>query len=209
MPLKCCVTGCTSNYKRKSDVNIDSVNVYRIQSECKGDDEKLQNWLKTNPRQNLTVTYNTVVCIKHFATPFIVVNDTATRSDGSVLTVPRRVPKLTKDAYPSLFENCPSYLSSEPPAKRREPNDMRNELERRDNVAFMDWLDKDKLSSYEQLVQHAGLRSMTPWKYMLLDDQIAFYILHVLQGVLCVKVSVAVMRDLSVNVCVCGSKVGV
>jgi len=55
MPLKCCVTGCTSNYKRKSDVNIDSVNVYRIQSECKGDDEKLQNWLKRIPRQNLTV----------------------------------------------------------------------------------------------------------------------------------------------------------
>ena len=44
---------------------------------------------------------------------------------------------------------------------------------------------------------------------MLLNDNIVFYTLHVLQGVLCVKASVTVMSDLSVDVYVCGSKVGI
>ena len=100
--MKCCVTGCTSNYKRKSQVDTDYVTIYRILSECKGDDEKLRNWLKRIPRDNLTVTNCTVVCIKHFAPQFIITNDSATRSDGTVLTVPRRVPKLTKDAVRKL-----------------------------------------------------------------------------------------------------------
>ena len=41
MPMKCCVTGCESNYKRK-DVKSDYV--HRILSECKGDDVKLETW---------------------------------------------------------------------------------------------------------------------------------------------------------------------
>ena len=100
-----------------------------------------------------------------------------------------------------LFENCPSYLSSEPPAKRREPNDRRNELERRDDVSFVDWMNKDKIASYEQLLQHAETRSRIPWKYVVIQDVIVFYIVYVVDGVPCIKTSVTVMSDLSVDVC--------
>jgi len=162
MALKCCVTGCTSNYKYKAQ---DSVNVivFRIRSECKGDDAKLQLWLNKISRDNLVVTDNTVVCIKHFSTQFIITHDSATRPDGSILTVPRRVPKLSKEAYPSLFENCPSYLSSEPPTKRRRPDDRRSEAEQRDNESFNAWLDDDKIKVYDEFfVQNANLHLDKP-----------------------------------------------
>jgi len=90
MPLKCCVTGCDSNYKRKNHES-DYVTVFRIQSECKGDDAKLQSWLKKIPRENLKVMDNTVVCVKHFAPQFVITHDSATRQDGTVLTVRRQV----------------------------------------------------------------------------------------------------------------------
>jgi len=50
-----------------------------------------------------SVTEHTVVCEKHFSPTFIVRVDSVTRGDGSVLSVPRKIPKLTVDAYPSFF----------------------------------------------------------------------------------------------------------
>ena len=181
MPLKCCVTGCNSNYKRKTQ-DSDYVTVYRIRSECKGDDSKLQNWLKKIPREHLEVTDHTVVCIKHFAPQFIITHDSATRSDGTVLTLPRRVPKLTADSYPSLFENCPQYLSSEPPAKRRHPDDRRSDAEQRDNASFNEWLNNDKIAGYDQLLQDASRHlEVYAWKCASFDSFFLCFTLFQLQ----------------------------
>ena len=130
--------------------------VYSIKSECKNDDAKLQLWRNKIPRDNLEVTDYTVVCIKHFAPQFIITHDSATRPDGSVLTLPRRVPKLTTDAYPSLFENVPMYLSSEPPAKRRNPDERRNEADKRDNESFSEWMEEDKIAVFQDLKENAS-----------------------------------------------------
>jgi len=59
--------------------------------------------------------------------------DTAMRSDGCVLSVSRKHPKLARDAYPSIFHNCPSYLSSEPLVKRKRPKDRHSEMQTRDD----------------------------------------------------------------------------
>jgi len=74
MPLKCCIPGCNSNYdsNTSNSCKTDYVTVYKIKSECKGDDTKLQKWLKKIPRVNLVVAENTVVCIKHFSAQFII-----------------------------------------------------------------------------------------------------------------------------------------
>ncbi|GIY86891.1 hypothetical protein CEXT_743661 [Caerostris extrusa] len=58
--------------------------------------------------------------------------DHAVRDDGSVLTVKRIYPKLTPDAYPSIFPNQPAYLSSDPVSKRKTPSERRNEMLKRD-----------------------------------------------------------------------------
>jgi hypothetical protein len=136
MPNKCCVPECHSNY---DSTKSNHVTVYKIESECKGDDSKLKKWLTKMPRVDLTVTKHTGVCIKHFVPLFIITHDSSTRSDGSILAIARRVPKLSKDTYPSVFENCPQYLTSEPPAKRRHPDERRSDLEQHDNAILTDW----------------------------------------------------------------------
>jgi len=74
--------------------------------------------------------------------------DTATRPDGSILTVPRKNPKLAPDAYPTIFPNNPSYLSSEPTRKRKAPKERRQEMSEHDEQQFEQWMSDDLISSF-------------------------------------------------------------
>lgn len=62
-------------------------------------------WINAIPRTNLQVTSSTDVCGTHFAETFIERTLTKASADGTVVTTPRKRPKLTADAYPSLFLN--------------------------------------------------------------------------------------------------------
>ena len=54
MVNKCCVSGCQSNYKKK-------------EKGCFPKNEDLRNkWKRKIPRDNLVVTQNSKVCMKHF-----------------------------------------------------------------------------------------------------------------------------------------------
>ncbi|GBM41418.1 hypothetical protein AVEN_129617-1 [Araneus ventricosus] len=68
--------------------------------------------------------------LKH--SQFIVKKDRIVRDDGSELVVPRKIWKLTNDAYPSIFPNQPSYLSHEPSTSRKSPSERITALELRD-----------------------------------------------------------------------------
>lgn len=142
MPRKCCVPECSSNYR-----GTDYVTVFRFPT----DEKQRTKWIRTIPRKDFTPTKDAVVCIKHFSTEFIVTEDCATRPDGSVLRVKRTNPKLAEEAYPSIFPILPSYLSSEPPKKRRTPEDRHAELDVRDQQAFMDWEQNDTIDSFNTL----------------------------------------------------------
>ena len=63
--------------------------------------------------------YDSVVCIKHFVSDYIVTIDQATHADGSILCVSRTVPKLTDDAVLTILNNLPKYLSSQPAKMRK------------------------------------------------------------------------------------------
>ena len=62
MVNKCCIPGCKSNYKSlKKDVPFEIVTAFTFPKL-----ERLRNeWIRKIPR-DLTITKNTVVCIKHF-----------------------------------------------------------------------------------------------------------------------------------------------
>ena len=85
-------------------------------------------WLSKIPRTDFVPSERAVVCINHFAEHFVVTVDSVKRPDGTILTVERAKPMLTDDAYPSIFPNCPSYLSEEPPSKRKNPLDRHVKL---------------------------------------------------------------------------------
>jgi len=205
MPRHCCVTGCKSNYAGQRE----NVSTFSILAECRADEAKLRKWLRLIPRANLPLNENTVVCIRHFDEQFIVRSDSATRPDGTVLTVPRKIPKLSEDAYPSVFDNCPAYLSSKPPAKRKKPEERAAEQQERDNSSFNDWLDKDRIASPADLRDNFSryVSQPTVWKCAPDESTVLFYILDVCDDVPHVKVSVSVAADLSVTVCCGGSKV--
>jgi hypothetical protein len=134
------VPGCRSNYDGETE-KISSFSFPR-------DSTRRALWLRKIPRDNYEPSAQSVVCEKHFSEEFIVRFDSATRTDGSILTVKRDRPKLSNDAYPSIFPNCPAYLSSEPAPKRRKPEERQQALQERDEKTFSEWMKADRLSSF-------------------------------------------------------------
>lgn len=158
MPRKCCVPQCRGNYDE-----TEKISVFKFPS----DPEKRNTWIRKIPRANFQPTSQSVVCAKHFADQYLIKSDSATRPDGTILTVERTRPKLSEDAYPSIFSNCPSYLSVEPPAKRKKPDERRAEVQKRDENAFSDWMKADNISSFSDfsngMKDHVGDK----WLYRL------------------------------------------
>ena len=133
--------GCRGNYD-----GGEKVSVFAFPS----DQTRRNLWLSKIPRADFQPTAQSVVCAQHFSEQFIIRTDSATRPDGSVLTVERTRPKLSEDAYPSMFPNCPSYLSEEPPKKRKRPEKRREEVQQRDECAFTAYLQRDKINSFAE-----------------------------------------------------------
>lgn len=140
MPRKCCVPGCRGNYDKSESISVFSF---------PNDTDRRRLWVSKIPRADFEPTRQSVVCAKHFSSKFVLTTNSATRPDGSVLTIERLIPKLTDDAFPSIFPNCPSYLSVEPPAKRKTPEDRRAEVQQRDDQSFTNYLDEDKIVNFQ------------------------------------------------------------
>jgi len=62
-------------------------------------------WQIPWPRDNFPLKVILVICIKNFAEGFVVRTDTAICPDGSV-SVPRKIPKLTRNVISIYFHNC-------------------------------------------------------------------------------------------------------
>lgn len=161
MPDACCVPGCRGNYRATKNHPFEKVSVFKFPS----NEDMRAKWVRMIPREGLTVNAKTVVCEKHFADQFIIRFDSAVRPDGSVLTVRRGTPKLTADAYPSIFPNVPSYLSEEPPTKRKAPDDRRAEMSARDDQLFNNFLEQDQIRDYEDLMTKLSdhIKDYTDW----------------------------------------------
>ena len=151
----CCVPNCRGNYNKDTQVFVFSF------PKC---EEMKQLWLKKIPRADYELTKNSVVCAVHFKEEFIVRYDEAKRDDGSILRVKRSWPKVSEDAYPSIFPDCPKYLSEEPASKRRKPEKRREEADQRDETVFQDFLERDKISSFEEFCTEARTRVTKQWR---------------------------------------------
>ncbi|GIX73266.1 THAP-type domain-containing protein [Caerostris extrusa] len=121
--VKKCVPCCRSNY---------DPTVYISCFQFPKEEGRRNLWIKKINRKDYSPSSKNAVCIKHFNEKFVITEDRAVRDDGSVLTVKRIYPKLTLDAYPSIFPNQPAYLSSDPVSKRKTPSQRRNEMLKRD-----------------------------------------------------------------------------
>jgi hypothetical protein len=103
-------------------------------------DKQLRNELiRRILRENLNVTDRTVVCEKHFASHFIIRTDNVRRSDETIFSERRDIPKLTEVVYPCYFSNTPSYLPSEPPTKRKTSDTRHTEMGLREKQQLDSW----------------------------------------------------------------------
>lgn len=143
MPYACCVPGCKSNYESKGD----NVSVFRFPK----DETRRTKWVQHIHRKDYVVTKNSRVCIKHFADHFILREDQIVRPDGSVLISPRSQIKLTDDAYPTIFENQPSYMTTSLPPKRKPPILRHLQQEKRKKIEEERNKEADRISGFEDL----------------------------------------------------------
>ncbi|GBL77096.1 hypothetical protein AVEN_12738-1 [Araneus ventricosus] len=138
---KRCIPGCNSNYN-KTDNYVSSFTFPK-------DATRKNQWVKSINRADFIPSSTAVVCIKYFSLQFIIKEDHIVRDNGSELVVPRKIPKLTNDAYPSIFPNQPSYLSHKPSTSRKSSSEWITALKLRDEQKFAEWSTNDTVNSFE------------------------------------------------------------
>jgi len=137
------------------------------------------------------------VCELHFDPRFITRDTSTTRLNGQ-----RPGPVLAEDAVPTIFPNTPTYLSSVPPAKRKEPDERRANVSARDEAAFQQWLNEDSISDFEVFVSAVASKTVElpiDWNVIIKSDCVLFVKIDASSRPT-VTASFKVMHDMSVNI---------
>ncbi|XP_035233510.1 uncharacterized protein LOC118205330 [Stegodyphus dumicola] len=108
MPRHCSVFGCKSNYDKNENVTT-----YSLPKSPK----RRAQWLRKIPR-DLSKLKNPVICIKHFDESQIIRKDCVIYKN-EYKEYDRKIPGLIQGAVPCIFENAPSYLSTNKSKPRR------------------------------------------------------------------------------------------
>ena len=111
MPNKCSVPGCTSNYRYANVPNPPHVLVFTPPTKPP---ERVHAWLRAIHRENISDLENVFVCVEHFREEDIIRNYNILQPDGTYSIIPRKKYKLSDEAVPCIYPNCPSYLTSIP-----------------------------------------------------------------------------------------------
>ncbi|KAH8020345.1 hypothetical protein HPB51_000978 [Rhipicephalus microplus] len=117
MPGCCCAPGCNSNYAHGPKARV-----YWFPMDA----DQRTAWTRATPRKDFAPTKYNVVCEKHFhASDFVTTPTYQDEKTGRVLEVPLQLRRLKSGAIPSLFSNCPSYLSRPTTVVREGPEEKR------------------------------------------------------------------------------------
>ncbi|XP_075551353.1 uncharacterized protein LOC142584904 isoform X4 [Dermacentor variabilis] len=120
MPGKCCVPRCNGNYKTGPKVHVFSFPKA---------DEVRKAWIRAIPRENLVVSANSRVCERHFKAEDIVRKTSyIDEATGRTVTASLSHLRLRPDAVPTVFPDCPRYLSREG-TRREDPESKRMRLD--------------------------------------------------------------------------------
>nr|XP_054923076.1 uncharacterized protein LOC129382872 [Dermacentor andersoni] len=115
MGKKCFVPNCKSGYRTCTE----RVSLFKAPREP----ERLEKWRRAIPRADRVLQPTDHVCAKHFPNEVISATYHA-EYKGNVLLHAQKKPVLSPDAVPSIFPNCPGYLTVQqktrkPPRKRQ------------------------------------------------------------------------------------------
>ncbi|KAG0410594.1 hypothetical protein HPB47_012294, partial [Ixodes persulcatus] len=97
----CFVPGCDAGYK--------SCGIKLSLFRAPKDAATFEKWARAIPRTDNVLQENSAVCERHFDDRFIV-RAFRHQVNGQEVLVPRDVPILTEDAFPTVFPNLPKYI---------------------------------------------------------------------------------------------------
>lgn len=200
MPEKCCVPGCSSNYKSKKEEGY--ISVFRFPTE----ETNRKRWIRNIPRRDWTPTNRSVVCIKHFEESDVSRVEIYKDSDGNCHEYPRQRPLLLPNAVPKIFPGLPSYLNKIQPPTRCDPETRRKRARKEEEEKIEAWLNDDIVQNFECLCAkyQDKLQSLGKWSVNVLDSKIVFYSVDFSADIPQVKVSVQINNKLICSVCVNG-----
>ena len=203
MPDKCFVPGCNSGYK--------SCSVKKAMFKPPSQPELLEKWRAAIPRADRVLGDHDRVCELHFA-PHLIERTFHCQVGNEQWELQRARPKLTEDAVPHLFPNCPKYLSKkaaikrtipsrcseQPRAKKRKfSSDPATDHQMPDtDTAFI-----DVPLTYEGLSEEAVTLCPTSWTTVCIsEDYICFGRIGIQNGQMLVTSSVSISRAMNIQV---------
>lgn len=160
--------------------------------------EKEDSKRKSGSNSKLTSVY-----YKHFAERFLIRTFDFIGKNGERELRP--YPKLTDDAYPTIFLNLSAHLSSSVPSVRKNPDQRRQAREQRDNDYLKEYLDSDCISRFDILQANitakvAEYDTNNVWQVVLRDKVIYVHTFNCSsEYFLAVATSFAVREDMSVS----------
>lgn len=137
----------------------------------------------------------TVVCIKHFEPKFVVREDIFPVENSEPIRVPRKIPKVTNDAYPTIFPNQPSYHTVPVPKERKNSEERFQQLLECDACSFNTWC--------EMTIYLVQKRNVHPFTILVKANYVSFIKLKddSLSDVPLVSVCLKISSSLEVQVC--------
>lgn len=91
----------------------------------------------------------------------------------------RERPRLTNDAFSSIFPNIPACLSSSAPPQRTDPAARCQRQEQRAEEAFADWMAADRIEEFTTILdgfqQRLSEQLVTSWQWKVTDKSQCFY----------------------------------
>ncbi|XP_077494861.1 uncharacterized protein LOC144105612 [Amblyomma americanum] len=207
MPNKFCVPGCTGNYDTGRKIQVFSF---------PKDDDTFKNWLRAIPRKDFVPTSYTKVCADHFDASCI--DTTTSYTDprtGNVLTVRLSVPRLRRGSVPTVFPNCPSYLSAPDNSKREAPDAKRSRLEASELAravkgslaSYEAEQERDQFSSLEELKARLQVASLSVQWTVIHKEKCTVLLNIANHGEPWLKASLTVFENLQVSACYQGSAI--
>ncbi|KAH8032195.1 hypothetical protein HPB51_023830 [Rhipicephalus microplus] len=113
---RCCVPNCRGNYDNGPKVRLFSF---------PRDAKRRAEWQRAVRRSDVRLLKDPKVCERHFKSEHLRTTSTYTDCDGRTIEAPMKLTRLTPDAFPAIFSDCPSYISDsrtsreEPELKRK------------------------------------------------------------------------------------------
>jgi len=211
MVYKCSGFGCRTGYTGSNTVDENDEKI-TLHSFPLHDQELCEKWTRANPRKDCIPTKHSKLCSLHFTSNDFVQerrdsNSTRRKRKSEISEQPLRR-RLKDDAVPSIFHNCPSYLSS-PAAVPRPTSRATSSSRHRSEVDRLAELEQSMLVSDDiagltlpEVQQRLQSEDCLPegYKVTVIDNCLLAYLLTIRDGVPTITGSVVLDSDLAVTV---------